>query len=204
MRMSFFFDQSRCMSCSTCVVACKDYYDVNPGQVSYRKQDVHETPENPSVFYSLSIACNHCKEPACLSVCPVQAITKRNDGIVLVDRSKCQAYKNCISACPFAEPNIADDRQEPESKDSWAIKHPMQKCTMCAALLDKGEQPICVRACPVRAIEVGDYDELLRKHPGSFELTNGRFPYAYVNNINDTGPSLIIKPRKDLTISGSL
>jgi anaerobic dimethyl sulfoxide reductase subunit B (iron-sulfur subunit) len=197
--MSFFFDQSRCMSCSTCVVACKDYYDVNPGRISYRKQDVYETAGS-SVFYSLSIACNHCKEPACMPVCPFQAITKRKDGIVVVNRDKCQGSTNCISACPFAEPGIADDRQEPKDKESWVIRHPMQKCTMCATLLDKGEQPVCVRACPVRAIEVGDYDELLRKHPGSVPLTASEFPYAYVNNTNDTGPSLIIKKRKELTV----
>jgi anaerobic dimethyl sulfoxide reductase subunit B (iron-sulfur subunit) len=57
----------------------------------------------------------------------------------------------------------------------------------------------------VRAIEIGDYDDLLRKHPGSKVLNSREFPYAYVNNTNDTGPSLIIKPRKALSIpSGSL
>jgi anaerobic dimethyl sulfoxide reductase subunit B (iron-sulfur subunit) len=139
-----------------------------------------------------------------MPVCPFQAITKRDDGIVLLNRNKCQGSTNCITACPFAEPGIADEKQEPDSKDKWLIKHPMQKCTMCAALLDKGEKTVCERACPVRAIEVGDYDELLRKYPGSRPLTHAEFPYAYVNNTTETGPSLIIRPRKDLAISGSL
>jgi anaerobic dimethyl sulfoxide reductase subunit B (iron-sulfur subunit) len=188
------------MSCNTCTVACKDYYNVNPGPVRYRKQKTHELSSG-GIFYNLVVACNHCENPACLTSCPFQAITKRTDGIVIVNRDKCQGSTNCITACPFAEPGIADDRQESESKNSWAIKHPMQKCTMCAALLDKGEKTVCERACPAHAIEVGDYDELLRKHPGSRPLTYSEFPYAYVNNTTDTGPSLIIKPRiKNLDI----
>jgi anaerobic dimethyl sulfoxide reductase subunit B (iron-sulfur subunit) len=186
-------------------VACKDYYNVNPGPVRYRKLLTHEDTGSAGVFYNFVIACNHCKEPACMSACPFQAITKRSDGIVLVNRSKCQGAASCISACPFAEPGIAGDRQESESKDKWLVKHPMQKCSLCAALLDKGEKTVCERACPVRAIEVGDYDELLRKHPGSRALNSSEFPYAYINNTTETGPSLIIKPKdKRLTISGRL
>jgi anaerobic dimethyl sulfoxide reductase subunit B (iron-sulfur subunit) len=203
--MAFYFDQTRCMGCNSCTVACKDYYDVNPGLVRYRKHNTHEDANNAGgVFYNLVVACNHCEEPACKSSCPAQAITKRSDGIVLVDRAKCQGYKVCITACPFAEPGVADDRQEPLSKDIWAIRHPMQKCTLCAALLDKGEKTVCERACPVRAIEVGDYDDLLSRHAGAKPLTAADFPYAYVNNTNDTGPSLIIKPKKGLAISGNI
>lgn len=201
MRMAFFFDQSRCMGCNACTVACKDYYNTNPGPVRWRKQRTHEKDDGAGVFYSLVMSCNHCETPACKAACGAGAISKRADGIVHVDRDKCQGLKACISACPFAEPNIADDRQEPDRKDTWKINHPMQKCNMCMELLDKGEQPICVRACPLRVIEVGDFDTLMSKYPGAEQITQAKYDYAYVNN-TQTGPSLIIKPRKALKISG--
>lgn len=201
MGMAFYFDQTKCMGCSTCAVACKDYYNVNPGAVAYRKQDVFEKVNgNEGGFYSLSISCNHCNSPACMAACPVGAITKRSDGIVVVDRDMCQGKELCIKACPFAEPGIADDRQEPDKKDTWFMKHPMQKCNMCAELLDKGELPVCVRACPTRAIEVGEYNELLTKHSGAVQITPDKFPYAYVNNRTNTGPSFLIKPKGSVKI----
>ncbi len=200
MRMAFFFNQTRCMGCSTCTVACKDYYNTNPGPVSWRKQEIYEVDDSEGLFYSLSMSCNHCETPACKAACGAGAITKRNDGIVLVDRTKCQELRACISACPFAEPQIADDRQEPKTNDTWIVNHPMQKCTMCAALQDKGEQPVCVRACPSRAIEVGDYDELMAKHADAVQITPVNAPYAYANNTNNTGPSFLIKPRRKMTM----
>ncbi len=203
MRMAFFFDQSRCIGCNTCTVACKDYYNVNPGAVSYRKHWTNEVEGSEGAFYSFVQSCNHCETPACLSACAAGAITKRTDGIVIVDRSKCIDLKQCIDACPFAEPGIADDKQEPISKESWEIIHPMQKCNMCVELLDKDEEAICVRSCPVHAIKVADYDEILRTYPDAEQVTPGKFKYAYVNNENDTGPSLLIKPRKALKITGT-
>jgi anaerobic dimethyl sulfoxide reductase subunit B (iron-sulfur subunit) len=190
------------MGCNSCTVACKDYYDVNPGPVRYRKQFTHEIEEDGSVqFYSLVISCNHCKTPACEPVCPSKAIVKRADGIVVVNRDKCIEARACIAACPFGEPNIADDRQEPNRKNTWGYPHPMQKCNLCVERLDRGEDTICVSACPMRAIEVGDYDELMQKHPESVPLTMEKFSYAYTGNNTSTGPSLLIKPKKRLAIT---
>ena len=42
---------------------------------------------------NLSIACNHCTKPVYKDACPTAAITKRKDGIVLIDRDKCKGYR---------------------------------------------------------------------------------------------------------------
>ena len=204
-RWAFYFDQSRCIGCNSCTVACKDWYGVNPGPVRYRTQTTYETDEAP-FFHSLVMSCNHCENPACVSACAAGAISKRSDGIVIVDRSKCQELKSCLSACPFGAPGMADDKQEPvKGNEKWAYSHPMQKCNMCYDLLDKGEKTICERSCIGHAIEVGDYDELMAKHAGAVQLNITDFPYAYKNGNNtSTGPSLLIKPRKNLIIEGEL
>lgn len=203
MRMAFFYDQTRCMGCNSCTVACKDYYGTNPGAVRWRKHETHEEG-GAGVFYNMVMSCNHCQTPACVTACGVSAITKRPDGIVYVDRNKCQSLKSCISACPFAEPQIADDKQEPAYSSKWKVRHPMQKCNMCMELIDKGEKPVCMRACPAHAIDVGDFDDLMAKYPDAVQLNNGDFPYAYTGNNYSTSPSLVIRPRKGLTIKGNI
>jgi len=95
------------------------------------------------------VLCQHCEDPACLSACKNDAINQRDDGIVIIDPTKCKGCGLCKEACGYgviyqnAESGIC------------------QKCTMCAHLLDAGwEKPRCVNACPVDALSFIDADEL--------------------------------------------
>lgn len=201
-QFAFYFDQSRCMSCNACTVACKDWNMLNPGQVNYRKQFTYE---KDGAFFPLSLGCNHCEDPACMKVCSYNAISKSDDGIVTVDRAKCRELRVCISACPFAKPMIADDKQEPNPIVGWKVKHPMQKCTMCRDRLDDGERPACILSCVGRALDFGTVESIISKYPDAVRLNPNDFPYAYVNNTNDTKPAIFIKPKKrnSLTIHKS-
>lgn len=201
MQLGFYFDQTRCIGCNACTVSCKDWNQVNPGPVRWRKQENHEKNNGVSVFENLTMSCNHCEEPACLTACAANAITKTDKGIVIVDRNKCQALKACITACPFAAPHIADDLQEPKKGENWVVDHPMQKCKYCWERIEDGNSLVCVSACPVRALDYGDIDDLQRKYPDAVRMNPTDFPYAYVNNTNDTKPSFFIKKRTNLVIS---
>lgn len=199
MQYGFYFDQSRCTGCNSCTVACKDWNQINPGPVRWRKQENHE--DGNSVFENLSMACNHCERPACVAACSVGAITKTNKGLVLINRKKCQSLRACITACPFASIHTADDRQESKKLESWQVNHPAQKCGYCWERVEDNMQPVCVAACPVHALDFGDVDALMRRYPDTVRLNKNDFPYAYTNNSTDTGPSFLIKKRKNLIIS---
>lgn len=59
-------------------------------------------PEHQVWFFYLARLCNHCTYPACLASCPRQAIYKRpEDGVVLIDQSRCNGYQKCVEACPY-------------------------------------------------------------------------------------------------------
>lgn len=59
-------------------------------------------PEHKVWFFHLARICNHCTYPACLASCPRNAIYKRpEDGIVLVDQSRCRGYRKCVEGCPY-------------------------------------------------------------------------------------------------------
>lgn len=203
MQYGFYFDQTRCIGCNACTIACKDYNQVNPGLVRWRKQQGYEfTDGTLPVFHNLSMACNHCAEPACKTACPFNAIVKDVKGRVIIDRKRCQNSRACITACPFAAPQIADNIQEPQKKEAWAISHPAQKCTFCFERVDDGEAPVCVSACVGRALDYGDIDDLEKRHPDAVRLNPTDFPYAYSEgNTRETYPSFLIRKRKLMEVS---
>mgnify|MGYP001822823112 FL=1 len=184
-RLAFFFDSSACSGCKTCQMACKDKNDLPVGQVWRRvyevtgggwKQEGHSWIQDV-VAYNLSIACNHCEDPVCAKICPTTAIRKREDGIVLIDQSACIGCKYCAWACPYGAPQFNPD------------KGVMGKCDLCADYLDQGKNPSCVDACPMRALDFGQYDELLRRYGDSSHL----YPLP---DPSITQPSILVRPHQ--------
>ena len=159
MPLAFYFDQSRCTGCYTCVIACKDWHDIPPGPVFFRRVITKEQGRYPTVSVSfISTACHHCDEPRCVSACPAGAIIKRAaDGIVVVDRESCLGSDTCGSACRLACPYDAPQfGPEPDAR--------MHKCDLCCDRWAEGKKPICVEACPMRALDAGVRDELESKY----------------------------------------
>ena len=137
-----------------------------------------------------------------MTACPVEAISKRDDGIVYIDRTKCESLLSCIDACPFAVPKIAGDKQEPVMQESWQLEHPMQKCDFCMSRIDKGDMPVCVASCAAHALDCGDYSEMIKKYPDAVPLNKKDFPYAYIGKgTEDTRPSFLIRRRQSQTIT---
>ncbi|MBI2346973.1 MAG: dehydrogenase, partial [Deltaproteobacteria bacterium] len=90
---------------------------------------------NVWMFY-LARICNHCTYPACLAACPRKAIYKREqDGVVLIDQTRCRGYKECVRACPYKKTFYN------------MVTRTSEKCIACYPLLEKGEQPRCVQTC---------------------------------------------------------
>jgi len=64
-----------------------------------------DLPTHTPWFFYLQRLCNHCTYPACVSACPRNAIYKRpEDGIVLIDQSRCRGYRKCVEQCPYKKP----------------------------------------------------------------------------------------------------
>ena len=200
---AFYFDQTKCGACGACIVACKDWNQINPGAVSRRKQWTYDWNFGQGErSFPLSMSCANCDNPACVTSCSAGAISKDPDnGIVTIDRAKCIGLKTCITACPWAKPEIADDKQEPHPINTWKIRHPAQKCTTCLGdRLDRAsDKPACVLACPGRCLDFGTVEYIKNVYgndPDFVRLNPTDFPYVYVNNKNDTGPNVYIKKMK--------
>src|SRR4030042_4323428 len=97
MQYGFYIKEKRCMGCFACVVACKDWQDVPAGPASWIRVKTIEKGKYPNLFVAfLPATCYHCRTPACVSACPVNAVAKRDeDGIVTVDSDACLGKTDC-------------------------------------------------------------------------------------------------------------
>lgn len=140
-------DLRRCTGCCACQVACKAENEVPLGifrsWVTYTERGTY--PKVKKHF--LPRLCNHCDQPVCMAKCPIKAISKRADGVVLVDRTKCKNLKVCIKNCPYGAPSI-----NPNVKK-------MEKCTFCIHRVEAGLVPACVNTCQGRARIFGDIND---------------------------------------------
>ena len=94
-------DLAKCVGCDSCTVACKAENRTPPG-ISYNVVLEQETGTYPNVrIEALPRPCMQCENPACVSVCPVKATYRGEDGIVVIDADRCIGCKYCIAACPY-------------------------------------------------------------------------------------------------------
>ena len=98
-------------------------------------------------MYYLPVLCQHCKDPQCTKVCPTGASHKREDGIVLIDKEKCIGCRYCTFGCPYGVRYYNEEEGV------------VEKCTLCAHLVDRGEKPACVKTCVGGARTFGDIDD---------------------------------------------
>lgn len=178
----FFFDQNRCMECRACMAACKDWNNVALGPAKYRLVTASEEGQAPLTrVYNLSLACNHCDEPACIAACPVGNIIKRQEDGIVVPLDKCISCKRCKAACPYDAPQFAT--MAPNELPT------MEKCDLCTERVQEGQLPACVGACPQRALDAGPIDEMIAKH-GNVRTIKGAFADPSL-----TKPNIIFSPR---------
>ncbi len=193
-QMAFYFDASACNGCKACTIACKSKNN-HPVGITWRK--VYEygggtwiaDPLDPAFLkpnlftYAFSVACMHCENPLCMEVCPAAAISKDDNGIVLIDGDLCIGCRYCQWACPYGAPVFDEESSR------------MTKCNMCVDVVAEGGKPYCVEACVMRAMDFGELEELRAKYGNENAIEP--LPPASI-----TSPSLVITPHRHSQPSG--
>ena len=174
MALGFFVNNQNCYGCKTCSMSCTT--NKLPGNYVTYMRCVNEFLSEEGLGGTfLSLACNHCDNPACLENCPQGAYTKLENGIVKQDHDKCIGCQTCVQACPYGAPKY----DEAEGK--------VHKCDLCFDRLDRGELPACMEACPGGNIVYGEMEELKANYPAAVSEIAGVTPAA-----SETNPNLII------------
>jgi len=169
-------DVNRCNGCRECEAACSEINELQPPDQPFSLSDlVFETKRRPDAkaytvvnrYFTgnrdkqgrplplfVKIQCMHCQDAACVSACLTGALTKKENGAVHYDVTKCIGCRYCMVACPFEIP--AYEYFNP-------VTPQIRKCTFCFDTVSKeGGVPACAKRCPVEAITFGKRDTLLQ------------------------------------------
>jgi anaerobic dimethyl sulfoxide reductase subunit B (iron-sulfur subunit) len=113
----------------------------------------------PTLAYRV-VHCFHCQHPACADACPSDAVAKGADGYVRVSGELCVGCAACVDACPFGAVSML-----PSGVASM--------CDGCRDEIAAGWAPTCVRACPMRALDIADHGSSIsirrRSMDGTFD-----------------------------------
>ncbi len=190
MRLGRFIDTERCIGCRACVAACMNENFYIPGNpwIFVIEEEIGKFPYVKRRFVPMN--CMHCDEPACKKACDYVgafAISKNEQGVVIIDYEKCMGCRYCVTSCPYGvlqyieELNTLFSEKTPYDEIPYENRHPVhrkkintvEKCTFCWHRIEKAVKdgktseigvnpeytPACDIVCPVGARVFGDLDD---------------------------------------------
>lgn len=180
-------DLAKCKNALKCVSSCNKHHYITGDNAWLKVHKMQESKDTAS--YWMPRTCMHCDQPACVTVCPVDATFKRRDGLVLIDNERCIGCRFCMAACPYStrvfnwsEPaydeesvitmNMNGEHSSPDYAGKPSIKGTVDKCDFCPHTIKNGELPHCVTACPNGVFYFGDkYEDTVTNGEVSVRLS---------------------------------
>ncbi len=188
-KWNMIIDVAECTNCNLCTLAAMDEYVGNewPGYAAPMPKHGHkwinilqkERGQIPMIDIAyVPTMCNHCDDAPCMKADRVGAISKRNDGIVIIDPVKAKGQKHLVEACPYGHIWWNEELQLPQI---WPFD---------AHLLDQGwQQTRGQQSCPtgaMRAIKVEDEEMACMARDEGLEVMKGELgtrPRVYYRNL---------------------
>ncbi len=182
-------DLTRCVGCRSCENSCliRQGYSALPatsfgfgtgdGQLTFKTRtfvDFRPMPGTSGQRIPVKRQCQHCLDPACVSVCPVAALEKSPRGSVLWRNDRCIGCRYCLLACPFGVPKYEWDN---------ALMPRVNKCDFCDDRQAANLLPACVAACPTGALKFGKRSDMLREMKARIESLPGRYTTMYGDRV---------------------
>jgi len=212
-------DLAKCKNALKCVSACNKHHYIT-GENAWLK--VHKMQESKDTApYWMPRTCMHCDQPACVTVCPVDATFKRKDGLVLIDNERCIGCRFCMAACPYSirvfnwsEPaqgemseitmhmdmDMGTENPSIEYAGVPSRKGTPDKCDFCPHTIKNGELPHCVTACPNGVFYFGDkYEDTVTNGEETLrlgKLLEDKAGYRLLEELG-TAPSVYYLPPVD-------
>lgn len=167
-QVAMLIDTEKCTGCRACVVSCKRWNGL-PQEINR----FHHTEEGRARFSAIRWidvvasrypvageagkekwiftrqSCMHCREAACVKVCPVGAIDHLDNGLVEINQKRCIGCNYCAANCTF---NVIGFDQ---------ARNVARKCTFCTDRLAQGLAPACASTCPTGTLTFGSRQDML-------------------------------------------
>jgi molybdopterin-containing oxidoreductase family iron-sulfur binding subunit len=208
-------DLAKCKNALKCVSACNKHHYIT-GENAWIK--VHRMQESKDTApYWMPRTCMHCDQPACVTVCPVDATFKRRDGLVLIDNERCIGCRFCMAACPYSirvfnweEPkqgemseitmHLGGETPSPDYAGMPSRIGTVDKSDFCPHTIKNNELPHCVTACPNGVFYFGDkYEDTVTNGEETLRLSKlltDKAGYRLLEELG-TAPSVYYLPPVD-------
>ncbi len=134
------FEEELCTNCHLCMMYCSITFSKD-GIFEYRPSAsrIRVSENEPSGLY-IAHVCLQCPVPACMDVCPTEAISMdATTGVVVIEELECTGCEECIEACEYG--------------CIFMYGETAIKCEVC-------DNPLCVQACATQALQVVDNEEI--------------------------------------------
>lgn len=144
-----------CIGCRTCFIGCvvahegRHIFEIDPDGYAFNPR-LHMVK---TATLSVPVQCKHCENPACMQVCPVNAIVLKEHAVV-IETEKCMGCKSCMEACPFGAIDMALVKGSCQADNTERIV--ANKCDLCTGIAGG---PACVRVCPTQALSLVTEEE---------------------------------------------
>ena len=181
MSVGLLFDQTLCIGCGACSAACKEQNDLPLPIEAETTASTWTTVEKRGAA-NIRRLCFHCRQPTCVSVCPVGAMSKTAEGPVVYDSGKCIGCRYCIMACPFGVPKYQWDRPVPV----------VGKCVLCFDRVSRGQPTACAAVCPTGATLFGEREALLQTAHERIATQPGRYVRHVYGETEAGGTSVLL------------
>lgn len=145
-------DVEKCENCNNCFLSAVDEYAGNefPGYTApmphhgFHLFDIQKKERGQAPMVDVAYVpttCMHCDDAPCIAAAENGAVTKRDDGIVIIDPVKAKGQKQLVDSCPYGAIWWNEELELPQH---WIFD---------AHLLDDGwKEPRCVQSCPTGAL----------------------------------------------------
>lgn len=158
-KWNMIIDVAECTNCNLCTLAVMDEYIDNdfPGYCApmpkhgHRWIDILQNERGQGTQLDIAYApamCNHCDDAPCIKAATGGAVTKRADGIVIIDPVKSKGQRQIVDSCPYGHVWWNEALQIPQA---WNFD---------AHLIDAGwKQTRGGQVCPtgaMRAVKIED------------------------------------------------
>jgi molybdopterin-containing oxidoreductase family iron-sulfur binding subunit len=209
-------DLARCKNAKQCQKSCNKNHFISGDNAWLKIYKMQDNPESSP--YWMPTLCQHCDQPACVKVCPVDATFKRRDGIVLIDNERCIGCRFCMAACPYSvrvfnwsepdqgeitmdmdgmEMNMENHKYTPDYAGFPSLKGTVDKCDFCPHMIEQEKLPHCVSACPNGVYFFGDlYEDTVTNGDETFQLSKllkDKAGYRLMEDLG-TAPSVYYLP----------